>query len=105
MRLCREEESGLPSTTSWDTWKPRRDSSIRERENCIPGFQQLASTWRPQGEWGRMIKSQVAGEEWAAVGSRRDRLDTKPSLPGNVTLVGMVGMGRKVGETDSAVGN
>lgn len=52
-----------------------------------------------------MIKSQVAGEEWAAVGSRRDRLDTKPSLPGNVTLVGMVGMGRKVGETDSAVGN
>lgn len=32
VRLCSEEGSGLPSTTSLDTLKPGIDSNIRERE-------------------------------------------------------------------------
>lgn len=68
--------------TSLETWRPASESSIIERENCIPGFWQLASKWRPQGERAGITKSKTAVEQWAAVGLRRDRLDTKPNLLG-----------------------
>lgn len=68
--------------TSLETWRPASESSIIERENCIPGFWQLTNKWRPQEDRAGITKSQVATEQWAAVGPRRDRLDRKPNLLG-----------------------
>lgn len=52
----------------------------------IPGIWQPTSKWRFQGERSGMTKSQVAREEREAVGVRRGRLETKPSLWGKVML-------------------
>lgn len=40
-----------------------------------------------------MIKSQAAGEEWAAVGPRRDIHDTKPNPLARVMLERIVDVG------------